>query len=172
MRRAAIGSGGGRRRLLATVVAGLGAAALCGGVAAAEEGTSRAEYVAQLEAICKPGALATEKAVKGVKGDIEAERLAVAAAKFSAAARIFDHTVARIAPVPRPPADQPVLAKWFVDLEREEAYLKKIAAALHAGETILSQRYVARFIREGNRANNAVLPFGFNYCAFRFSRFE
>jgi hypothetical protein len=168
----AIEAGMSRRRLLVAVAIGLGAALLFGTVAAAEEGPSRAEYVSQLEATCKPRALATQKAVKGVRADVKAERLAVAATKFSRAARIFGATLREISPVPRPPADQATLARWFGYLSQEESNLRKIAAALRAGHTIASQRYSSHFVRAGNRANNVVLAFGFNYCSFKFTRFE
>jgi streptomycin 6-kinase len=144
---------------------------LISGIAAAEGEPTRSEYVAQLEAVCKPDALATQKAVKGVKDDIRAERLTVAAGKFSKAEKIFAGTVREISPVPRPPADQAKLAKWFTYLEQQESYLKKIVAALRAGNTIQSQRDTARFVHNGNLANNTVLAFGFNYCSFKFSRF-
>jgi hypothetical protein len=155
---------------------GLAAAALLttlllGGVAAAEGESTRAEYVTRLEGICKPDAEATQKAVQGVKGDIRAERLAVAAGKFSQAAKIFAGTVSEISTVPRPPADAAKLAKWFGYLGEEEHYLTKIAAALRAEHTIQSQRYTARFVHNGNLANNTVLAFGFDYCSFKLSRF-
>lgn len=145
---------------------------LLGGVATAEEESTRAEYVTRLESICKPDAEATQRAVQGVKGDIRAERLAVAAGKFSQAAKIFAGTVSEISTVPRPPADAAKLAKWFGYLGEEEHYLTKIAAALRAERTIQSQRYTARFVHNGNLANNTVLAFGFDYCSFKISRFS
>jgi hypothetical protein len=145
---------------------------LLGGVAAAEGESTRTEYVTRLEGICKPDAEATQKAVRGVKGDIRAERLAVAAGKFSQAAKIFAGTVSEISTVPRPPADAAKLAKWFGYLGEEERYLTKIAAALRAEHTIQSQRYTARFVHNGNLANNTVLAFGFDYCSFKLSRFS
>ena len=137
------------------------------------EGTpTRAEYVTQLEAICKPNAEATEGAVKGVRADVKAERLSVAAGKFAKAKRIFGATVKTMAAVARPPADTAKLAKWFDYLGQEERYLGKIAADLRAGRTIASQRASARFVHNGNLANNVVLAFGFDYCSFKFSRFQ
>ena len=69
----------------------------------------RAEYVSRLESICKPGVEATQQAVRGVRSDIQAERLAVAAGKLGSAARIFDGTLRRISAVPRPPPDASIL---------------------------------------------------------------
>ncbi len=142
------------------------------GIALAAGGPARHEYVERLEAVCKPRAAATERAVKGVRGDVAAERLGTAAAKFSHAQRIFGATVDEIGAVPRPPADRPTLRKWFGYLGRQEEYLGRIAAALRKRETTRSQRLTARFIHNGNLANNTVLAFGFHYCSFRFSRFR
>ncbi len=131
----------------------------------------RGEYVAKLEGICKPGALATQRAMKGARADLSSERLAIAARKFGRASRIFAATVRRIAPVPRPPGDARQLRKWFAYLKRQEAYLKRIVADLRARRAVPAQRLTARFIHNGNLANNAVLSFGFEYCSFKFSRY-
>jgi hypothetical protein len=146
-------------------------ALLGGAVAVAAEPPSRAEYVSQLEAICKPDAEATQAAMRGARGDLRAERLAVVATKFAKATRIFGGTVKKISAVPEPPADEAKLAKWFVDLNRQESYLRQITAKLRAGQAIKAQRLTARFIHTGNLANNVVLAFGFNYCSFKFSRY-
>ncbi len=140
-------------------------------LAAAEATPTRPEYVARLEGICKPHALATQRTMKGVRALVRAERLALAADKFSRATQLFDSTVREIAAVPRPPADTTRLAKWFVYLGRQVSYLKMITTQLRAGHTIPAQRLTARFIHDGNLANNEVLPFGFNYCSFKFSRY-
>jgi hypothetical protein len=160
--------------LAASFAALLAIAALAAGIALAEEPAfpDRPEYVEHLEAICKPRGEETERAVKGVRGDISAERFKPAAKKFDAAARIFGATLGEIGAVPRPPADRPKLAKWFGYLDRQEEYLNQIAAALHKEQAIRSQRLTARFVHNGNLANNTVLAFGFDYCSFRFSRFH
>jgi hypothetical protein len=146
-------------------------ALLGGAVAVAAEPPTRAEYVAQLEGICKPDAAATQVAMRGARADLRAERLGVATAKFAKATRIFGGTVKKIAAVPRPPEDEARLAKWFGYLNRQESYLRRITAQLRAGRAIKAQRLTARFIHSGNLANNVVLAFGFNYCSFKFSRY-
>ncbi len=140
-------------------------------LATAEGVPSRAEYVAQLEGICKPQALETERTMKGVRADVQAERIAVAAAKFARATRIFGMTLREMQAVQRPPADAPKLAQWFIYLGHQEAYLKLITAQLQADHTVPAQRLTARFIHNGNLANNTVLAFGFDYCSFKFSRY-
>jgi hypothetical protein len=141
-------------------------------VAAAAEEPTRTEYVARLEQICKPGSDATERAVRGMRADVRAERFAVAAGKFARAERIFAKTVSSISTVPRPAADRATLSRWFAALAKEKAYLGQIVKTLRADDLAGFERVSARFIHEGNRANNAVVSFGFNYCAFRPSRFQ
>jgi hypothetical protein len=151
---------------LATFLAGIVAAA-----AIAEEAPTRQEYVLRLEQICEPDVVATQKAMQGVRDDVRAERDAIAARKFGRGAAIFSGTINSIAVIPRPPSDAARLQKWFVYLKRQEKYLREITARLRVGQTIKAQRSTARFIHNGNLANNVVLAFGFNYCSFRFSRF-
>lgn len=137
----------------------------------AKGAVARADYVSQLEGVCKPGAKKTQRVTKGARKDIKAERLGIAATKFSKAAKIFGRTVSRIKPVPRPEADQSKLSKWFVYLDRQEDYLEKIAGHLRARRSIAAQRLIARFIHNGNLANRTTLGFEFDYCSFRFSRY-
>jgi hypothetical protein len=138
---------------------------------AAAEAPTRDEYVTQLEHVCKPDAEATRRAMKGARADVQAERLAVAAGKFAKATSIFGSTVEGIAAAPRPPADSAKLSKWFGYLKNQEAYLRQITAQLRADHAIQAQRLVARFIHNGNLANNVVLAFGFDFCSFKFSRY-
>jgi hypothetical protein len=139
--------------------------------APAAEAPTREEYVDRLEATCKPDALATQRAMKGAKADIRAERLAVAAKKFAKATAIYSGTIQHIAAVPRPPEDEARLGQWFTYLKRQVSYLGQITIQLRKDQPIKAQRLVSRFIHNGNLANNVVLAFGFNYCSFKFSRY-
>ncbi len=155
-------------------VAAIAIALLFAAAANAEEAPapSRADYVAKLEGICKPRALATKRAVQGMRADLRAERLAIAAAKFSQASRFFAATVREISPLPRPAADRPTLARWFGYLAQEESNLQRVVAVLRADRPVAFQHASARFVTSGERADNVVLAFGFNYCYFKLSRFE
>jgi len=161
---------GSDRRPLAAVVV-LIAGMLCAAVASAAEAPARDEYVAQLERVCKPDAEATQRAMKGARADLQAERLGRVAGKFSQAAAIFGSTIGKIAKVPRPSGDLAKLSRWFGYLQRQESYLRQIAAELRTDHAIKAQKLTVRFIHNGNLANNVVLAFGFDYCSFRFSRF-
>jgi hypothetical protein len=156
-----------RRPIAITLVA----MALFAAAASAAEAPTRDEYVVQLEKVCKPDALATQRAMKGARADIRAERLQVAAEKFARATSIFGSTVKEISAVPRPSADTTRLAKWFTYLKRQASYLGQITEQLRLDHPIKAQRLTARFIHNGNLANNVVLAFGFDYCSFKFSRY-
>jgi hypothetical protein len=163
-----------RSRGAALAVACLAALALALVARAPEahgESPTRQAYVTTLERICKPRVQATERAMKGVRKDLRAERTKVGAAKFRRGAHIFAGTISRIEAVPEPPADVHRLKKWFGYLREQERYLQAITHQLAAGQGIKAQRSTARFIHNGNLANNVVLAFGFNYCSFKFSRF-
>lgn len=138
--------------------------------AAAE--VTRPEYVAQLETICKPRSEATQRVVRGTRADVRAERFRRAAAKVAKARRIFTGTIGSIARVPRPEADKPTLARWFAALRREDDALRHTVDALRAEDVARFQRVWADFIHEGNKANNIVISFGFDYCSFKPSRFQ
>jgi hypothetical protein len=153
------------------VLAALALVLILAAGAAAAESLTRDEYVAKLELVCKPDAEATQRAMKGARADLNAERLGVAAGKFGKAASIFGSTIKQMSAVPRPPADTAKLSKWFGYLKAQESYLRQITAQLQAGRAIQAQRLTARFIHNGNLANNVVLAFGFNYCSFKFSRY-
>jgi hypothetical protein len=157
-----------RRSVSATILAVMVLSASAGAAVAPE----RVKYVNSLEAICKPGVEATQQAVRGVRSDIRAERLAVAAGKLGKAARIFDGTVRRISAVPRPPQDVRHLAKWFGYLKLQESYLGRAAAALRAERIPRYQHNAVLFVHNGNLANDVVIAYGFNYCRFKFSRFN
>jgi hypothetical protein len=136
------------------------------------EAPTRPEYVDRLERICKPNSEATQRAVRGMRADVRAERLRVAAGKFAKAQRIFARTVSSISTVPRPAADRDTLARWFDALAREQVYLGRIVSSLRAEDVARFQRVSADFIHQGNKANIVVVSFGFNYCAFKPSRFQ
>jgi hypothetical protein len=149
--------------LLATVASPLAAGAV---------EPSRAEYVVRLEAICKPRSEATSRAVRGTRGDIQGEKFKLAASKFAKAERIFAGTVGAISKVPRPAADRKTLSRWFAALGKETGYLRGSAVALRAENPARFQNVNGQFFRYGAKTNNIVVSFGFNYCAFKPSRYE
>lgn len=139
--------------------------------AAAAETITRDDYVAKLESICEPGMKQTQKAMKGARADVRKERNAAAARKFDRGTVTYAATLKKISAVPRPEADLAKLKEWFARLDRQTQYMREMAAKLRADQSIKAQRLLARFIHNGNQANNLTLSFEFDWCAFRYSRF-
>ena len=174
-----MGSGGTESTIVTKLSWATGAAMVClliaTGVGKADVPTAapveRATYVKQLEAICAPGAEATRRVVKGVRANVQRGLLKRAARQFARAGQIFGGTVKRISIVPRPSAEKLTLTRWFIDLNLQESYLKKIASTLRTGEKIRAQGYEARFVHYGNVGNNVVLAFEFHSCRFDPTRF-
>jgi hypothetical protein len=159
-------------RLIAVLIGALALVVPAAVGAETAEAPTRGDYVRRLEQICKPESAATERAVRGVRADLRAERLPVAATKFARAERIFSRTVRSISVVPRPVEDRATIKRWFDALAEENVYLDRLVAALRVEDLARFQRLSADFIHQGNKANNIVVSFGFNYCAFKPSRFQ
>ena len=133
----------------------------------------RAEYVSRLESICKPGVEATQRAVRGVRSDIRAERLAVAAGKLvERRADLRRHRAARSPPFrARRSTRRSSPSGSATSGSRSPIWAGR--PRLCARRRILRYQHNAvRFVHNGNLANDVVIAFGFNYCRFKFSRFN
>ncbi|HEX3293620.1 MAG TPA: hypothetical protein VHR38_07760 [Solirubrobacterales bacterium] len=140
------------------------------GVAAAEP-TEREAYVDQAEPICKTNVLANKRIFKGAKGEVKRGELKKAARHFSRAATAFAKTIRQLDAIPKPASDEAKLSGWIDLLEDERDLIKKIGTALAAEQRNKAESYSVDLNRNSSKANNAVLPFGFDYCRIEPSRF-
>lgn len=132
---------------------------------------TRESYTAQVEPICERNAEASDRILQGVTGDVRAERLKLAAAKFAKAARALKKTLAELRAVPRPSADRAQLGRWLGYIETEVELFELTAKKLRAGDRGGALRMAARLTRTVNRANNEVLDFEFDHCYAEPSQF-
>lgn len=142
--------------------------------AAAEEDPTRAQYVEQVEPICKANTEANKRILKNVKAKAKSRvpaKLKQAGAQFIHAAAVFGKTVGKLGAVPRPPADDAQLRKWFTQLGIVQAKLRALGLALKANEEIKAAHEQIRVERAANAANNYSFSFGFHYCHLTPSRF-
>ncbi len=137
--------------------------------AAAE--TTRDEYVARAEPICKANVLANKRIFKGAKGEVKAGKLKPASKHFFRAATAFAKTIRQLEAVPQPGADQARLGKWLGLLDTEKEIVEKIGTALAAGDKHRASSYSVDLNANSNKANNTVLGFGFDYCRIDPARF-
>ncbi len=142
--------------------------------ARAEEAPTRGQYVEQVEPICQANTEANKRILKNVRTKAKSRVLAKmkqAGAQFIHASAAFDATVKKISAVPRPPADDTRLLKWFKYLGIVGEKLRKLGVALKGGEEIKAAHEQIRVERAANAANNVSFVFEFHYCRLTPSRF-
>jgi hypothetical protein len=139
--------------------------------ACAAEGPTRDEYTARVEPICEANTLANKRILKNVRLKVRNGKLGAAGGQFIRASEAFGATVREIAAVPRPPADDARLVKWFGFLKIITKNLRKLGKALKEGDRIKATHESIRVERSSNAANNVSFVFGFRYCRITPSRF-
>jgi hypothetical protein len=160
--------------VLTAVISIAALALLPAAVAAAEEGPTRAQYVEQVEPICQANTEANKRILKNVKTKAKSKvpaKLKEAGRQFVHAAAVFGKTVEKLNVVPRPPADEARLLKWFAQLGVVQAKLRALGVALKANEEIKAAHEQIRVERAANAANNYSFVFDFHYCHLAPSRF-
>lgn len=158
-------------RAAALIAAALAAAALASSALAAGPEVTRSSYREAAEPICKVDTQANERILAGVKAEVRAGKLGPPAAKFARAAKALRKALGQLEALPRPPADQARLAKWFGTVGTEAGYFEVVSRKLGAGQKAQAERYVNKLTSTASKANNQVLPFEFTYCRLEPSRF-
>ena len=158
----------GTVRIALTIVA---ATLLVAGIARAEEGPGRPEYVSQVEPICQANTEASESILRNVRQKVRNGRLKEAGRQFIHASAAFGSAVDKISAVPRPPADEERLLKWFKFLRVVQDDLRKLGKSLKEGDKIKAAHEAIRVERASNAANNVSFVFEFHYCHLTRSRF-
>jgi hypothetical protein len=125
---------------------------------------SRDEYKEAAEPICKASAKSNEQILAGVRTEVKKGQLKTAAAKFAKASKEQAQTLKELEALPRPSADEARLEKWFSYLKIEAELFATAGKKLKAGDKAGAQHVFTKLSLNINKANNQVLPFGFNYC--------
>jgi hypothetical protein len=158
------------RRYSAFAAGALALALLAIPMAGATE-TTRPEYREKVEPICKANTIANERILTGVKAEVRAGKLKVAAVQFAKAGAALKKTWRQLGAVPQPAADQARLAKWLGYVKTEAELFERTGKKLKAGDKVGAQAMVIRLTHNADQANNQVLPFEFRYCRFEPSKF-
>jgi hypothetical protein len=147
-------------------------ASLASPLASADEAVpSRDEYVAKVEPICQANADANKRILKNVRSKVKAGKLTPVGQQFIHASEAFGSTLGEISAVPRPPADDARLVKWFGFLKIVKANLRNVGKALLEGDKIKATHESVRLERSGNAANNVGFVFEFHECRITPARF-
>jgi hypothetical protein len=126
--------------------------------------TTRPEYVAQVEPICKANSDANAHIFRGVRSKVKHGKLKQAGAQFSRSAVALGKTIGLISAVPQPSLDQPQLTNWLTDLGAQQTALRTVAKFLKAEKRGRAQASVVKLTSIADRANSDVVGFGFHYC--------
>jgi hypothetical protein len=164
-----------RRPRTITVVGALGALLLLlasSMALAADLEEERQTYKTQAEPICKRNKEANERVLKGVRKNIEAGKLKLAASQFAKGAAALKKARTQLAAVPKPAADNARLTKWLGYIKTEIELFEKVSKKLKAGDKHGAQRMAIYLKSTANKANNTVLPYEFKYCRVEPSQFE
>lgn len=151
------------------VVAMLGVAVPAFGIG---EPPTEAEYVAAVEPICKRDREAAEQILKGARDNINDGRLRIAGNQLIRASKRFGATIRQLVAVPRPPAQEEKLQKWFKFLRIVKARLAKTGKLYKEGKELEATHESIRAEKSGNAANNVSFSFGFRDCRMSRSRFS
>jgi hypothetical protein len=137
-------------------------------LAATEE---QQEYADQVEPICKANSEANSRILKGVKSQVQQDKLVPAGKRFIRASSALGKAVTQIAQVPRPEAYAAKLEKWIGYLKSEKTFLRKIGKALKSKDKFRAQKLAVELNKNNNKANNTVISFPFDECRIDSSRF-
>jgi hypothetical protein len=146
---------------------------VCAGAAAAVAlaDVTRADYVAQVEPICKQNSDANLRILKGAKARAKNGKTKAAAGQFFKAQAALAGTVTQLRAVPQPPDDVSILTSWLGYLDKETTYLGKIAKDLRKDQLNRAQGDALQLKRNADIANDTVINFGFTYCRINPAKF-
>jgi hypothetical protein len=147
------------------------AVTLVGPVLAGADEVTRTTYREAAEPICQKNTEANERILSGVRAEVNHGELTKAARKLAAASRALKATLSGLKALPRPPADQARLTRWFKYVAEEIGYFELAARQLKAGKKTQASKNVVRLTSTAARANAQVIPFEFTYCRLEPSRF-
>jgi hypothetical protein len=129
------------------------------------------EYVAAVEPICKRDREAGERILRGARDNINRKRFGVAGNQLIRASKRFGTTIGQLVEVPRPPAKEEKLQKWFGFLRLVKVRMAKTGKLYKAGKELEATHESIKAERSGNAANNVSFSLGFRYCRLSRSRF-
>jgi hypothetical protein len=141
-------------------------------MAFADLAEERVAYRTQVEPICKRNREANDRVLKGVRKNITAGKLKLAATQFAKGAAALKKARAQLVTVPKPAGDEARLTKWLGYIKTEIELFEKVSKKLKTGDKRGAQRMAIFLTSTANKANNTVLPYEFKYCRVEPSQFQ
>jgi hypothetical protein len=134
--------------------------------------TTRDEYKAQVEPICKTNKSASKRILTGVEKLVRHNKLKPAGQRFSRAAAALQKAERQLAAVPQPPEDSARLRRWLSGIKGEVSLMRRIAAKFKHGNKSKGSSLVVKLKNNAKKTNNLVIVYQFRYCKIDPSEFK
>lgn len=158
--------------LAAIVLVPAGAGAQTEGEAEGDAEMTREGYVAAAEPICQENVRRNAKVLKGVKKQIRRGKTRKAARRFNRAAKLFNKALNQVDAIEKPAADAATLERWLGVLRKQVPLLRRMAKMLRKKKLNRAQKIRIKLNRNGRKANEIVLGYGFDFCLVKPGRFN
>lgn len=150
-----------RRLLLFVLLAGL---LLVPTASSASAATTRAEYIALVEPICKEADGDISRALRGWVTNIKKGNLPKAGRKVGRANRIFERSIDSVERILPPAEDAAVIASWLA-LERRDVRLgNRISSALKSRNARRAVKFLDKSFKLEKTINAVIGDYGFKEC--------
>lgn len=130
------------------------------------EEQTRETYRAAVEPICQANREANERIMKGARERVNKGKLELAGKQFIRLSSSFGAMIAKLLPVPPPPADDHRVNRWFEQMRLLKERLRNVGKHYKAGEKIKATHESILAERAGITANNTMVPLHLQYCRF------
>ena len=134
--------------------------------------STRDEYKAEVEPICKKNQEASKTILTGVKQLVKSDKLKQAGQRFTKAAAALETAQKQLAAVPQPEADAAKLTKWLSSIKGEVSLMKRIGTKFKQGDKKKGSSLVVTLERNAEDANNLVFAFQFKECKINPSKYK
>ena len=125
---------------------------------------TRAEFIAQVDPICKRADAEILPLTKASARAIRHENLRLAARKLSTANKMFRVSLQEIAAVPPPPSDEVLINRWEGLEYRDTVHTEHLVAALK-NENLKKARAISKKSAQlEKRIDRLIGDYGFNEC--------
>lgn len=130
------------------------------------EEQTRESYKAAVEPICQANREANERIMKGARERVNSGKLETAGKQFIRLSGSLGGMIAKLLPIPAPPADDHRIDRWFEQMRLLKQRLRNVGKYYKAGEEIKATHESILAERAGITANNTMVPLHLQSCRF------
>jgi hypothetical protein len=126
---------------------------------------TRAEYIRDADRLCAKTIKPTRSAWQGFHRNVDAGQYRQAARQVARARRILARSVRKVAALPRPEGDGPLLSRLFRSKRKEIRLYRRSERAFRAGKPKAGLSWIRVRLRQLRYSRGIVADYGFKRCA-------